>query len=144
MINSEEIRKFYELQGMYGDHVKQMYTSGDLFTRYWRNMRRIIVERLIKKLEADSLLDVNCIEGLYIVFLADKWVYSVGINVSLPKLIRAKKRYSRWNALFIQADAENLPFSSKLFDLVLSINVLRLLRNPKRALKKHSEFQESM
>jgi hypothetical protein len=34
MINSEEIRKFYELQGMYGDHVKQMYTSGDLFTRY--------------------------------------------------------------------------------------------------------------
>jgi hypothetical protein len=72
MISDEEIRKFYELQGMYEDHVKQMYISGDLFTRYWRNMRRIIVERLIKKLEADSLLDVSCIEGLYTVFLADK------------------------------------------------------------------------
>jgi hypothetical protein len=72
MINSEEIRKFYELQGMYGDHVKQMYTSGDLFTHYWRNMKRIIVERLIKKLEADSLLDASCIEDLHTVFLADK------------------------------------------------------------------------
>jgi SAM-dependent methyltransferase len=135
MSNSEEIRKFYELQGMYGDHVKQMYASGDLFTRYWQNMRRIIVERLIEELEVDSLLDVGCAEGLYTVFLAHKRVYSVGIDISLPKLIRAKKRYGRWNVLFIQADAENLPFSDNLFDLVLLIDVLRLLRNPERALK---------
>ncbi|MFZ8789906.1 MAG: class I SAM-dependent methyltransferase [Acidilobaceae archaeon] len=135
MISDEEIRKFYELQGMYGDHVKQMYASGDLFTRYWQNMRRIIVERLIEELEVDSLLDVGCAEGLYTVFLACKRVYSVGIDISLPKLIRAKKRYGRWNVLFIQADAENLPFSDNLFDLVLLIDVLRLLRNPERALK---------
>jgi 2-polyprenyl-3-methyl-5-hydroxy-6-metoxy-1,4-benzoquinol methylase len=36
---------------------------------------------------------------------------------------------------FIRADTEDLSSSSNLFDLVLSINVLRLLRNPKRALK---------
>jgi SAM-dependent methyltransferase len=112
-----------------------MYTSGDLFTRYWQNMRRIIVERLIEELEVDSLLDVGCAEGLYTVFLAHKRVYSVGIDISLPKLIRAKKRYGRWNVLFIQADAENLPFSDNLFDLVLLIDVLRFLRNPERALR---------
>jgi SAM-dependent methyltransferase len=69
------------------------------------------------------------------VFLAHKRVYSVGIDISLPKLIRAKKRYGRRNVLFIQADAENLPFSDNLFDLVLLIDVLRYLRNPERALK---------
>lgn len=137
MITDREIMEYYKWQGEVGDHQKQMYETGDLFTRYWQNRRREVVESLIgdliEKGEVNSLLDVGCAEGLYTRFLAHKRSCSVGIDISLPKLIRARSYSIGLNCDYILASAENLPFAENSFDLVICIDVLRYLRDPKKA-----------
>jgi ubiquinone/menaquinone biosynthesis C-methylase UbiE len=133
MITNREIREYYERQGKFGNHQKEMYETGDSFTRYWQNKRRIIVEKFVEDLieqgKANSLLDVGCAEGLYTRFLAHRREYSIGLDISRPKLIRAKSYCYHKNVQFILASAENLPFRDNSFDIVLCIDVLRCVKN---------------
>lgn len=134
-ISTSEVRNFYELQGETGDHQKGMYESGNIFYHWFQNRRRIVVESLIRECNASSLLDVGCAEGLFIRFLSKDRKFSVGVDISKPKLMRAKAYSNNLESTsFIFSDATCLPFRDNSFDLVICIDVLRYMINPCKAI----------
>lgn len=133
-ISTKEIKSFYELQGESGDHQKGMYESGNTFYRWFQNRRRTVVESLIKQCNASTLLDVGCAEGLFIRFLSKDREYSVGVDISKPKLMRAKAYGNNHDSSFILTDASCLPFRDSSFDMVICIDVLRYLINLDKAI----------
>jgi len=138
VITNRELREYYEWQGKFGNHQKEMYETGNSYTRYWQNKRRIIVEKFVEELiehgKANSLLDVGCAEGLYTRFLAHRREHSIGLDISRPKLISAKSYSCSKKVQFILASAENLPFRDNSFDIILCIDVLRYVKNLLKAI----------
>lgn len=130
----KSLKEFYEYQGQIAHHQKQMYEVGDLFTRWWQNKRQMIVKSLIQENRVSSILDVGCAEGLYTRFFAKSRRYSVGVDISRPKLVRAKKYSAGWDVSFVLASAENLPFRKDSFDVVICIETIRLVNRLTKAI----------
>lgn len=81
-----------------------------------------------------SLLDVGCAEGLFVRESARQGVYSVGVDISKPKLKRAvayavEHSVKQFND-FVLASAECLPIRPNSFEVTLSLDVIRYLRYP--------------
>ena len=132
----EEIRDIFQRQGQAGNHQKEMYEASDVFANWWQNRRRAVVEALIKEHQGCSLLDVGCAEGLYVRFLSGSRRISIGMDISMPKLIRAKSHRENPESLsYILADACCLPFKDDSFDVVICVDVIRYLRDPAEAAK---------
>lgn len=74
------------------------------------------------------VLDVGCGQGVLCNLSAQMHAEVVGIDMSFSSLLEAKQGAHELGTTqavhFIQADAENLPFSHDAFDTVLSIGVL--------------------
>ena len=136
--SEEEIRDFYQRQGQAGNHQKYMYEASDLFTNWWQNRRRAVVEALIKEHQGSSLLDVGCAEGLYVRFLSGSRRVSIGMDMCMPKLIIAKShRENPESPSYILADACCLPFKDDSFDVVICVDVIRYLPDPAEAVRKN-------
>ncbi len=83
----------------------------------------------------ETMLDVGCGTGYFTrKFAADAVVKSiVGTDVNLD-MLRFAAEHSPESVLFVAADARNLPFPNKSFDLVFSIAVLCFIPQEKAAL----------
>jgi ubiquinone/menaquinone biosynthesis C-methylase UbiE len=133
-LSREEIRDFYQWQGQAGNHQKEMYEAGNAFANWWQNKRRAVVEALIRQHNSSSLLDVGCAEGLYVRFLSGNRNVSIGMDISQPKLMRAKVHSENAESVcFVLADACRLPFKDNSFDLVICVDVIRYLADPVEA-----------
>jgi ubiquinone/menaquinone biosynthesis C-methylase UbiE len=133
-LSGEEIRDFYQWQGQAGNHQKEMYEASSPFANWWQNRRRAMVEALIAECNASSLLDVGCAEGMYVRFLSGDRSVSMGMDISQPKLMRAKAHGENpETAGFVLADASRLPFKDNSFDLVICVDVIRYLADPVEA-----------
>lgn len=103
---------------------------------------------LLKKLHIDSntkLLDVGCGTGQTSAFIAKNYfcdVTAVDINTQMLKKSIERFNMHNLNIHSIQADAEDLPFESQSFDILLSesvtafINIKRAIREYYRVLKR--------
>jgi 2-polyprenyl-3-methyl-5-hydroxy-6-metoxy-1,4-benzoquinol methylase len=132
----ETIREYYQRQGEAGDHQRKMYGQSEIWANWWQNRRRTIVEQLIREHHVQSLLDVGCAEGSFVRFLAEGRESSVGVDISEPKLIRARDYSHNLNSVsFVLADASDLPFNASSFDMVICIDVLRYLPDLTKAVK---------
>lgn len=98
------------------DTTLKDYYNEDYFKRNWKMNYRPSLARGVKavlKYKPEKVLDVGCGEGLFVKNLRERGINAVGIDFSdyAGKLIPDH---------FIQADARLLPFSDKLFDVVIS------------------------
>jgi len=83
------------------------------------------------------LLDVGCGSGVpTISLMKKKEVYAVGLDLSDGALSffrrRATNQKLRKRILLFQADAENMPFATNLFDRVISFSSIEHVPNPHR------------
>jgi len=90
----------------------------------------------IAGLEPDStILEVGCGTGIYSTY----WVKSsrkfYGLDISRGMLRRAATKIDSDKTLFVEADAEHLPFQDSSFNAVLSVNTIEHLDNLPLALK---------
>jgi SAM-dependent methyltransferase len=111
-----------------------MYESGKRFQR----LRRQVVEREIDGClsaggKFSRFLDVGGAEGLFTRYVSKSAELSVNIDISMPKLVRALNY--RGTTEQIQGDAAHLPFKSGSFDMVICVDILRLLPSPQQAIK---------
>ena len=94
--------------------------------------RGVNTERLNAILEnaGQSVLDVGCGNGAYVLKLADRYNI-LGVDM---------QRFETWNAmphLFSVSDASELQFKDNSFDTVLSFETLEHLTEPKKALREY-------
>lgn len=97
-------------------------------------IREKFIKDLLKKYNS-VVLDLGCGEGR---LTADMDV--VGIDISVDKLIIAKKRNKK--GIYISGDIENLKFLKKKFMCVLISEVIEHLRRPEEFLKSLVEIVE--
>lgn len=85
--------------------------------------------------ERGTVLEVGCGEGVNLEVLSRPGLRFVGCDVAgLPLRLALERAPSDRSRVFLQADAERLPFRPSSFDAVLAISVLEHLVEPERAL----------
>lgn len=87
--------------------------------------------------ECGSVLDVGCNVGLITEKMADEvHGFVVGVDFSRESVRKAKQHFRNVENLnFAVMDAENLAFRKRMFDLVVSLEVIEHLLNPVDGLK---------
>ena len=85
-----------------------------------------IIKKYLKPKIKDKLLDIGCGTGI-----STKWkCKSYGIDPSIELLKLAKNK-----AFYIQAEAENLPFKNKSFDIIISVTAMQNFKDLKNSIK---------
>lgn len=77
-----------------------------------------------------SLLDLGCGEGQHTVAAANYARSTVGVDLSISALRKARRRLEEGpgaRASYLLADCENLPFPNESFDIVVSMGLLSYL-----------------
>jgi SAM-dependent methyltransferase len=126
-------------------HARLVRTLWDKDRDYYDKCRRYVEEAaeaggeyawLRERLPArGTVLEVGCGEGINLEVLARPGLRFVGCDVArLPLRLALERAPSDRSRVFLQADAERLPFRPRSFDAVLAISVLEHLVEPERAL----------
>lgn len=84
--------------------------------------------RMCEQYRPRYCLDVGCGHGYISKYLQMRGIISIGLDVDI-KTLQATIR-----SLFVNADAQQLPFKSGVFDVVLALEVLEHLLAPREAL----------
>jgi ubiquinone/menaquinone biosynthesis C-methylase UbiE len=104
--------------------LKETWMSGDYdrFSRYMEQGARIFYEQLDIPAGC-QMLDVACGSGQVALWAARDGVNVTGVDIA-PNLVQraqARARAEGLNALFMDGDAEALPFEDASFDVVISL-----------------------
>lgn len=86
---------------------------------------------MVKLNKNDNVLDIGCGVGYQIHKIASKCKNYIGIDFSKKSIKLCKKTK---NAKLIVADAHEIPFKKDYFDVILMIDVLHNLYDPRKAL----------
>jgi SAM-dependent methyltransferase len=79
-------------------------------------------------------LEVGCGAGTYVRLLAGLGYRTIGLDYSLPSLVRALEADPGRKGHYLAGDAYTLPGSSGRFDLVVAIGVLQAVSRPEQVL----------
>jgi 2-polyprenyl-3-methyl-5-hydroxy-6-metoxy-1,4-benzoquinol methylase len=109
------------------------WTTSGLNTRF-RNFRRCWRSAA----EGTLWLDIGCGAGTYSRFLAQEGLRVIGIDYSLPTLLKARTR-SRPDVSWITADITQLPLRANAVDGVLCFGVLQAIPSVSPALRAMAE-----
>jgi ubiquinone/menaquinone biosynthesis C-methylase UbiE len=113
--------------------------SGNVYDKYgssnfiYRRLVKNFRKRLFAMLEqgqAQSILEVGCGEGYWLLQIGQQWPQSrlIGLDLGMDVIQEAQKEILF--ADFLQGGAECLPFASSSFDCILALEVLEHLLRP--------------
>ena len=102
--------------------------------RYYDNLEKQLILRLLKPARGESILDIGCGTGHHLRWLASFGLKLAGVDNSSPMLEVAKRDLGKDIELRL-ADAKELPYPEDSFDIVMMITTLEFLQEPKLALK---------
>ena len=115
------------------DLTAEMYDS-----RYAEEQTSKIIAALKNLTDPDGhVLDAGCGTGLLFNYVGNKARLIVGIDISKKTLMQALRRIRDMkisNVLLVQADVDNMPFDTGVFDRVFSLTVLQNSPEPDRTL----------
>jgi ubiquinone/menaquinone biosynthesis C-methylase UbiE len=82
-------------------------------------------------LNSDTLLDIGCGTGGVLVAARHKFKDTIGIDISLQRLVIAKKRFEELNlnVSLLCGGAERLPFRNNWFDLIFAGDVIEHVKD---------------
>lgn len=87
------------------------------------------IEYYAQDIKDAKILDIGCGDGEYTSLFCINKNEVTGLDIKN----RIKSEYKRFN--FIKGNAEDLPFSSNSFDLIISFDVLEHIKNDRRVIK---------
>lgn len=124
-INHEGFNKYY--QAVLGSH-RARHT-------FFRRLNAI--EDMISGFENKLVLDVGCGYGFNTVHCANKCKKIIGVDLDIDRIIAARK-YKKYekiqNISFSCGNAERLPFSDGMFDVVMGNEFLHHLDHPQKVI----------
>lgn len=83
----------------------------------------------------ETHLDVGCGTGIFTQDLLDFGPYIIGVDISLPMLLQARKKLSSYNFSPAASDMLYLPFADSRFDKVVSITAVEFVQNARQAVR---------
>jgi ubiquinone/menaquinone biosynthesis C-methylase UbiE len=124
-INHEGFNKYYQT------------VLGSPRARHTFFRRLSAIEDMIGGFENKFVLDVGCGYGFNIVRCANKCKRIIGVDLDIDRIIAARK-YKKYekiqNISFSCGNAERLPFSDGMFDVVMGNEFLHHVHNPQKAI----------
>ncbi len=133
MTNPDPIKTFYT---DFHDKIYDKRFNSPYWTRQYAH-RQIHAQFLPYIQKDQTVLDVGCGEGILSSMVAKQGAKTIGSEISAPNLQGAQEVSDNWGVqvTYLQADAENIPFPSNSFDVVLSSHVLEHLPNIEKGLQ---------
>ncbi len=89
---------------------------------------------LLKPSPGETILDAGCGTGVFTLDILSFGARVIGIDISLPMLLRAVEKARRYPFQTVLADISSLPFSASVFDKVVSVTALEFIENGKAAI----------
>jgi len=89
---------------------------------------------LLKPKPGEIILDAGCGTGIFTTDILSSGAQVIGLDISLPMLIQAKKKLKEYPFWIVLADMSNLPFSESSFDKVVSVTALEFVEDAKGAI----------
>ncbi|MBI3813615.1 MAG: class I SAM-dependent methyltransferase, partial [Nitrospinae bacterium] len=80
-----------------------------------------------------GILDIGCGTGYFTQFFGGLCRNTVGVDTSMDMIKYAVKNHGADNIKYIVADAENLPFKDRNFDISASITAVNFFKNPAKS-----------
>lgn len=115
------------------DFYNRRYENFTTFS-FLLNFRRERLEGLCNMVRPDEFfLDIGCADGAHMEILHQKGIQGIGIDVSVPNIIRGIQHFPHLR--FVHGFAEKLPFKDDLFHVAIMGDILGHLRDPRSALK---------
>jgi len=93
-----------------------------------------LVLDLLKPKQGEIILDAGCGTGIFTTDILSSGSQVIGLDISLPMLIQAKKKLKEYPLWIILADMLNLPFPGSSFDKVVSVTALEFVEDAKGAI----------
>lgn len=104
----------------------------DMLGLYWESRRIACILSVLERITCTGgIIDVGCGDGVLLWHLRNTGALQVGADLSLTRLHRSQ---SRCRALLVQAEATQLPFPDRTFDLVICTDVLEHLSTMEKAI----------
>ncbi|MFH1455582.1 MAG: class I SAM-dependent methyltransferase [archaeon] len=112
----------------WGDHLDPH--SFDTKEEYFLFLQLMKVYEFIPSIipKGKEVLDAGCGEGYGANYLAKKGFQVIAIDINKKTIIEARKKY-RESCLFLQLNAEKLPYKNETFDAIMSSHVIEHLKN---------------
>ena len=129
MMNQEKGQLFDEWPETYD----RWFTTpiGSLVKKY---EAKLILELLSPK-PGEIILDAGCGTGVFTLDILSSGSEVIGLDISLPMLMRAEEKLGGFHCRMVLADMLNLPFSEGSFDKVVSVTALEFIQDGKGAVK---------
>jgi len=86
---------------------------------------------LLKPKQGEIILDAGCGTGVFTLDIFSSGSKVIGLDLSLPMLIQAKKKLKEYPFWIVLADMLNLPFPESSFDKVVSVTALEFINDAK-------------
>lgn len=125
---------------MYSDPVQEEYSRlASVYDRRWSFYINATIQETINRLEIkpyERVVDIGCGTGALIqqMFNLVPEAEFAGLDPSIEMLNIAKQKLPKSIELWI-GSADNLPFPSESFDVVISTNAFHYFRNPAQAIQ---------
>jgi ubiquinone/menaquinone biosynthesis C-methylase UbiE len=86
---------------------------------------------LLKPLPGEIILDAGCGTGVFTLDILSFGADVIGLDISLPMLMRAAQKAKEYPFQMVLADMSNLPFQKNSFDKVVSVTALEFIKDAK-------------
>ncbi len=90
---------------------------------------------LLKPKQGEVILDAGCGTGVFTLDILSIGSKVIGLDISLPMLIYARKKLKGYPFQTVLSDILNLPFRENSFDKVVSVTALEFIENAKGAVE---------
>lgn len=101
--------------------------------------QKIKMDFILKKIDLEDkniVLDIGCGTGILFETIYDKNRMFIGVDISERMLKEGWRKFKdEANVQFVQADADHLPFRSKVFETIFAITLIQNLPDPKVTLQ---------
>jgi ubiquinone/menaquinone biosynthesis C-methylase UbiE len=92
-----------------------------------------LILNLLGPKQSEIILDAGCGTGVFTLDIVSSGSRVVGLDISLPMLIQARKKLKGFSFHMVLADMLNLPFPENSFDKAVSVTALEFIEDGKAA-----------
>jgi len=94
-----------------------------------------LILEMVEPKEGEKILDAGCGTGIFTGDLIEKGAEVVGLELSIPMLMRAGEKHTGSSFSLVPGDMRDLPFSDSTFDKTVSVTAIEFIEDAEGAIR---------